>query len=270
MAIFLLGLCVLMGGCGNESGRRERTLMTSIAPLQYMVEKIAGGDWQVKPLVPQGYSPEDYSPTAERMAALSSARMVFITGNLPVETTWIRRAVGEVEALKCVDTSRGIEKATFDPHTWLSPRNARVIYRNICDALCQIDSVNANIYRQRYDEAVEETDSLDAQIREILKNAPSRTFVIVHPALTEFAKDYALKQLAIEKDGKEPTPRSLEALINEAKKDGAKVVLLQKEFTETSAQVVASQIDGQVIDINPLSHDWPAQMIHIAKAIANE
>lgn len=268
--LLMIGAVIVMSGCSERKATKENTLMTSVAPLQYMVEKVAGNGWAVEPLVPQGYSPEDYSPTADRMAMLSEARMVFIAGNLPVETTWIRRVVGEVKSLRSVDTSRGLNKEAFDPHTWLSPRNAKMIYRNIRDAMCRIDSANARLYTQRYNEAVKDASSLDNEIQEILKHAPSRTFVIVHPALTEFAKDYNLKQLAIEKDGKEPTPLSLKALIQEAKKDGARVVLLQKEFTETSAQVVARQINAKVIEIDPLSHSWPAQMIHIANAIADQ
>lgn len=268
-AIVLLGLIIIMSACANKKAEKSHTLMTSIAPLTYMVERIAGEKWDVSPLVPAGYSPEDYTPTAARMASLSSARMVFIAGNLPVETTWIMRAAKEVKTLECVNTSTGMKQATFDPHTWLSPRSAKVIYGNICAALCRIDSTNAPIYRKRYTEAVGETDSLDMAIREILKNAPSRAFVIVHPALTMFAEEYGLTQLAIEKDGKEPTPRSMEALIQQARKQGAKVVLLQKEFAESAAQVVARQIDARVVEIDPLSSDWPAQMIHIAKAIAN-
>lgn len=270
IALLMIGAMIVMSGCAEQKATKEHTLMTSVAPLAYMVERVAGNGWAVEPLVPQGYSPEDYSPTADRMAMLSEARMVFITGNLPVETTWISRVVGEVKSLRSVDTSLGLNKEAFDPHTWLSPRNAKVIYRNIRDAMCRIDSANAHLYTHRYDEAVKEADSLDYEIQKILKNVPSRTFVIVHPALTEFAKDYNLKQLAIEKDGKEPTPRSLRALIQEAQKDGARVVLLQKEFTETSAQVVVRQIGGRVIEIDPLSHDWLAQIIHIAKAIADE
>lgn len=268
--IMLLGATMMLSGCGGRQEKKSNVLMTSVAPLQYMVERVAGKEWEVEPLVPPGYSPEDYSPTAARMAMLSSAKAVFIAGNLPVETTWISRVAGEVKTLESVDTSRGLNKDAFDPHTWLSPVNAKVIYSNIRDALCRLDSANSDRYINRYNEAVKEADSLDIAIRNILKDAPSRTFVIVHPALTDFAREYNLRQLAIEKDGKEPTPRTMETLVEQAKKDGARVVLLQKEFPAAAAKVIARQIGGHVVEINPLSADWPAQMIHIAKAIANE
>ena len=101
----------------------------------------------------------------------------------------------------------------------------------------------------------------------MLAELPSRTFVIAHPALTHFAADYDLRQLAIETDGKEPTPASLKALVAQARAEGVKVVFVQREFSDRSARIVADQIGARVVQINPLAYDWPGQMIHIAQSL---
>lgn len=276
ISYLILGCLVIVMGAAGCSSRRtagsaeqDSTLMTSVAPMAYFVERIAGERWTVEPLVPQGFSPEDYSPSAAQMAALSSSRAVFIAGDLPVETTWIRRVAGEVPSLEVIDTSTGLPPTGFDPHTWLCPADVRVIYRNICTALTKIDPARRQAYAERLETALRQADSLDQAVKDILQKAPVGAFVIVHPALTRFAAHYGLVQLAIEKDGKEPTPRSLEALIKEAKRRRVKVVLLQKEFPAATARSVARQTGARIIEIDPLSRQWPQQIIHIAQAIAN-
>ncbi|MBO7523863.1 MAG: zinc ABC transporter substrate-binding protein, partial [Bacteroidales bacterium] len=70
------------------------------------------------------------------------------------------------------------------------------------------------------------------------------------------AKDYGLTELAIEQDGKEPSPSELKHLIDEAKEDGITTVFIQKEFDKRYAQTISSDLEAEVVVIDPLSEDW--------------
>ena len=88
----------------------------------------------------------------------------------------------------------------------------------------------------------------------------NRKILVFHPAWTYFAREYGLEQIAVEEDGKEPTLRSMEALINQAKKSGIKVIFASPEFDTKSAEVIASEIGGEVVLISPLPQDYIADM----------
>lgn len=89
-----------------------------------------------------------------------------------------------------------------------------------------------------------------------------------HPAWGYFARDYSLKQVPIEIEGKEPTARTLAYIIEQAKEEGIRVVFVQKQFSKKSAAAVARAIHGRVIPINPLARDYLNNMRKIANALA--
>ena len=106
----------------------------------------------------------------------------------------------------------------------------------------------------------------DANIRTCLENADS-TFLIYHPALSYFARDYGLKQISIEEGGKEPSPAQLKALIETCRKENAHTIFVQQEFDQRNAQLIADELGVHVVSINPLSYDWSREMIRVASAL---
>jgi zinc transport system substrate-binding protein len=94
--------------------------------------------------------------------------------------------------------------------------------------------------------------------------------VIYHPALTYFANEYNLTQLAIESSGKEPSPMSLSRLTSRARELGVRVVFVQREFDTRHAGQLASEIGARLVSIDPLSANWRHQLIFIAKSLVAE
>ena len=94
-------------------------------------------------------------------------------------------------------------------------------------------------------------------------------FVIYHPSLTEFAEEFDLHQLVVEQDGKEPTPQQIQALIEEARRQGVRVVFIQQEFDSKLIQSIASELGARTVLINPLDGNWEAQLRGIAHALSD-
>jgi len=80
--------------------------------------------------------------------------------------------------------------------------------------------------------------------------------MIYHPNLAYLARDYGLEEISVEFEGKEPDPSRLVGLIDRAKKDSLRVVLVQREYDTKNARVVADEVGARVIVIDPLSEDW--------------
>lgn len=98
--------------------------------------------------------------------------------------------------------------------------------------MVKIDSQNSDFYKTNYEEFIKELDSLDENIKTILKPYQDKAFMVFHPSWGYFAKRYDLEQISIEIEGKEPKPNELIKLIAEAKKHDIKIVFVAPQFSQ--------------------------------------
>lgn len=279
--IYLFTL-LLLSACGNTPQKSEKPVLTvTLEPLRYFTEAIAGEHFEVVSMVPKGSSPESYDPTPQQMVALSQSRAYLRIGYIGFEQTWMKKLEANCPDMKVFDTSQGVDlirgeghwhgdhfhEGGVEPHIWNSTRNALVIADNIYAALCELDQTNQTTYKHRLDSLKQIITQAEEEIRTLLQKADS-TFLIYHPALSYFARDYGLKQTSIEEGGKEPSPAQLKTLIETCRKEKAHIIFVQQEFDQRNAQLIAEELDGKIVPINPLSYDWTEEMIRIARALS--
>jgi len=157
-----------------------------------------------------------------------------------------------------------------DPHVWTSPKNVKIMAKNIYTTLSHIDPENKEYFKKNYIEFLHEISKTDVKIREILVDLDSNSkFMVFHPSWGYFANDYSLIQMVIEVEGKDPKPKALQKIISQAKKENIKAIFAQEEFSDKSAKVIASQLNIKVIKETPLASNWSENLIKMAKAIAN-
>ena len=157
-----------------------------------------------------------------------------------------------------------------DPHTWVSPKNVKIMAKNIYDTLVRVDVANKAYYLNNYNSFIKEIEQTDAKIKDIFSNTPKNSkFMVFHPAWGYFAKEYNLVQFAIEIEGKDPKPKILQKIIEEARELKIKAIFTQTEFSEKSAKVIADELKIKVIKETPLASNWSENLIHVARTIAN-
>lgn len=156
----------------------------------------------------------------------------------------------------------------LDPHVWLSPAQVKILAMSMRDALAAADPAGAEAYAANYTALAADLSALDARLKAIFAPVPEerRKFMVFHPAWGYFARQYGLTQVAVEREGKEPGPAQLAAIIDEAKKDGVRVVFVQPQFSTRNAEVVAKAIGGAVAAVDPMAEDWPGNMEKVAEA----
>lgn len=249
------------------------TIMVSIEPYRYFVTQIAGNRFKVKSMVPKGRNPEEYRPSASRLASLSKSIAYIRVGNIGFEDTWLNDALKQESHLQIFNSSDSLAThhrlLDSDQHIWMSPKNVRLISASICNALCQLDSANQQEYRTNLKHFQQHVDSIDLAIHKQLKPLSTRTFGIVHPALTYYATDYGLQQIAIQHNGRDCTPSTILNVIRQMKKDGAKLLFTQKEFSSTQSKIVAKSVGVKTITINPLDYNWDTQILFITNQLTD-
>ena len=279
--LYLIIISLTLVGCTNRDkniNANVPTVTVTIEPFRYFVNQIAGDKVNVNVMVPVGNNPETYEPTARQMVALSKSILYFKVGRIGFEETWMKKLIQNAPDMKVIDTSVGIRPAkteggVIDPHTWMSISNARIIARNIYQALCRQQPKDSSEFKRNYALFVKRLNSLEKQIALLMdKSAHSHveSFVIYHPALTYFARDYGITQLPIEEEGREPSIAQIQALIDKAKREAITTVFIQKEFANRNTQTFLNATHTQPIEINPLRYDWDSEMIYIAKKLSNK
>ena len=278
--IYILTLFICCA-CEHTPQQSEKPVITvTLEPLRYFTEAIAGDCFEVVSMVPKGSSPESYDPTPQQLVNLSKSQAYLRIGYIGFEQAWMKKLEANYPTMKVYDTSKGVElireeghhhgdhyhEGGIEPHIWNSTQNASVIADNIYAALCEMDADHQPEYKQRLDSLKQVIARTDADVRTLLANADS-TFLIYHPALSYFARDYGLHQISIEEGGKEPSPATLKTLIETCRREGAQVIFVQQEFDQRNAQLIADELGIEIVPINPLSHDWAEEMLRVANAL---
>jgi zinc transport system substrate-binding protein len=236
-------------------------VVVTILPQAEFVESVGGEKVTVTVMVPPGQEPHTYAPTINQLADLKQAAIYAKVGSgVEFELTHMDSIEEVNKNMLIVDCSEGIELIENDPHIWLSPKNAKIMVENICDGLIQVDPQNSEYYIQNKNDYLTKLDELDADINSSLAGIANRWFIVFHPAWGYFAKDYNLTQLAIEIEGKTPSPKDVANVVQEAKEYNIKVVFASPQFDVKSAQTIAEAIGGRVAFINPLARDYTNNM----------
>ena len=292
MKIFkvLVLLILTLVACNNQKTNQssnEKTITVSIFPQKYFVEKIAGDHFNVNVMIPPGASPVTYEPTPMQMKELSKSFVYFRIGHIEFEKSWMKKLIDISPQMQVVDISKnatlielehnhdaghnheGSHHHGVDPHIWTSPKEVKKQIKLIYDFLVKAEPEFKAEFKNNYNTFVKEIDSLDNYITQVLSPYKNRKFLIFHPALSYIARDYGLEQISIEIDGKEPTPVSIKRIIDVARKENIKIVFVQKQFSTHNAEVIAREIDGKVVKIDPLDCNWSESIRLIANEIVN-
>jgi len=275
--VLAVALAISTVSCEQKEEISEKIgVVVTILPQAEFVESVGGERVEVNVMVPPGANIHIYEPTPSQMTAFAEAEMYAKVGSgIEFELVWIDKLVAVNKNMLIVDCSKGVElqemigeyehegeheHGVMDPHIWMSPLNAQIMVRNICDGLIQVDPDNKLYYERNRDAYLQKLAELDQIIRDGLSGLTSRKFMVYHPAFGYFAREYNLTMIPIEEEGKEPTAAGLAHLIEQAKEHDIKVIFAEPQFNPQSAEVIAGAIGGKVVFINPLAENYIANL----------
>ncbi len=289
----LMALQFLSVGNVTANTLRPLTVAASILPQKYFIDKIAKGRIKTIIMVPPGANPHTYEPRPKQMVAISFARAYLAIG-IEFEKVWLKKILSQNSHLQLFHVDRGIKEkraglvvvsistrqskltnghgmhqvSNPDPHIWLSPVLAKIIALNTAKALIAIDPENKEFYSRNLEMLEQEIDRLHQKIKKLLQNKRNRSFIVFHPAWGYFADAYGLKEVPIEVQGNEPSPKELQKIIAFARKKNIKVILVEPQFSDRSARIISKEIGAALVKVDPLAYDWADNLLNVARLIA--
>ena len=291
-SIMALLAALSLAACTPEPEPERETLCVSILPLRSLVGEIVGDDFRIDVLVPSGASPETFEPTPRQIVALDKARMIFGVGLLDFEVSLLQKIENReklvilsrgIETLEgtcaharhhdTVDGGRAEEDAHnhahgIDPHIWTSPRELQRMVANAYEAI-HAAWPDSTKYTENYRRLSRELQELDRRTAGKIARSGVKAFIIYHPALTYYARDYGIRQEAVETDGKEPSAKRLAELIRMARREGIRQIFYQKQFPASVVETIARDMDARTVAIDPLREEVIANIDSITDLITD-
>ena len=281
---------LLLAWCQGAFGAVR--VFVSIPPQQWLVKAIGGELVSVETLVRSGQDPHTFEPLPKQVAALSRADIWYVL-DMEFEAQLRRKVEGMAPSLKVIDMSDRVAKIAMqgdheeehhdgpedghehghgrglDPHVWLSPNNLRTMAATVADSLASFDPAHGDAYRRNLSAVERELVELDRRIAARLEPFQGASFFVFHPTFGYFAAAYGLVQEAVELQGKSPGPRQLAGLIARARKLNVRTIFVQPQFDQKAARAVAGAIGGQVVVLDSLAEDVPANLERMAEGVAS-
>lgn len=299
----IAALLGLMTGCESPETGKLRVFV-SILPQKFIVERIGRDRVDISVMTGPGQSPATYEPLPQQMIDLAEAAVYFRIG-IPFEQAWMKKIQSINPGMKIIDTRYGItlrEMDSFneiqhiiekglssvesqnhehkhdkkgdihnhvgkDPHVWLSPESMKIQANTVFETLTGLDSENRAFYKSNLDTLIEDLDLLSAELERAFVSLPVKKMLVFHPAWGYFADRFGLVQIPIEIEGKEPGLGQLSKIIAFAKNENIRVVFVQSQFSTKSAEVIAKEINGAVVTIDPLAENYIENLRNAAKTI---
>jgi zinc/manganese transport system substrate-binding protein len=231
-----------------------------------MLAHVGGDRIDIKTIVGPGGDCELYQPTAADVAAVASARAIFINDLNEEFEPWLeplikqaRFAGAKVVVSRNVGTLTAEEEhpvsgrqlpSAIDQHAWLDPRNGVVYVRNIAAALVRLDPADAAEYRDRAAAYSKEIQAVDDWARAEIAAVPAdkRRALASHDSLQYIANAYGITLLAVNgwTNNSEPSAAELAKLAQQIRASRVKALFLDSITDPRGIERVAGET-GAVI-----------------------
>lgn len=276
----VLSVAIIFVACSNSKSNNNSTtknnddkskisIVTTIFPEYDWVRQILGenqANVDLTMLLDNGVDLHSYQPSADDMVKVSKCDLFIYVGG--ESDAWVDDALKsaqnknmkvinlldllgnsvkeeeQVEGMQAEEEEEEGEEEgpEYDEHVWLSLKNAKTLCSSIADALCEIDSKNADVYKKNLNEYTKNLDALDKEYQQAVNSAKYDTLVFGDRFPFRYmVDDYSLKYYAAFVGCSAETEASFETikfLANKVDELGVTTVLTIEDPKHKIAQTV--------------------------------
>ena len=250
--------------------QEQPRIVTANYPLQFLAERLVGGEADVVFPVPEDVDPSFWRPSIADISAIQSADLILLNG--AGFATWVDRV--SLPRSKVVNTTAAIEDQFIRTesithshgegeehshegtasYTWLDPMLAIAQAEAIANAITARgimpdDQIEAALAALRSD-----LESLDQANRAALEGLQEVAIIATHPRYQYFARRYDLSISSLEWEaGAMPTEEEQADLVSLVDETGAQIMIWEAE-PPAEAFAIARDLGLRNIVLSPLAH----------------
>jgi ABC-type Zn uptake system ZnuABC Zn-binding protein ZnuA len=276
LSVVVVGLAAagVLAGCGSSddaasasgsSGRSSRPALKVVATTTQVADfarNIGGDRTAVTQILKPNVDPHDYEPSPADVQAIATADLVVKNG-VGLERFLDQTISSAGFAGTVVDASKGVPvrpgsgeaaEKEGDPHIWHDPRNAKIMVRNIADALATKDPADKDTFERNYTDYAAKIDALDKDIQAKIDALPAgqRKLVTNHDAFGYYVLRYKLEfvgsiipssDTSAELSGKDITD-----LVAKIKATGVKAIFSESSLPPRTAETIGREAGVRVVE----------------------
>ncbi len=288
---FCILLCFAAFGCEKKAVTPSKPIvLVSVPSYLYFVERIAGDTVTALSLTPPGANPHIYEPAPKEVQRFRQASLWIRlaepsdkkTHTVLKEQSRGMRIVDVAEGIPLLPSCEGLHAVgkphhhhhcsdhedANDLHIWLSPKLAQRQAETIARHLSELLPENKEYYDKALALFLTELKDLDKEIASSLAPKSGSAVLVSHPAFAYFCQDYRLTQYSIEIEGKEPLPQDITAILTMAKTHKIANIIVEPQYSDKGAQLIAENLKVPVCVIDPYSQDYMKNLRIIAEIMA--
>lgn len=280
--MWILGVSFIMlltlAACSKPEEVKEESnkikVVASFNAMADITKEIGGDKIDLSVMVPKGVETHDFDPKPKDMASLNEAK-VFVYNGLGMEG-WAESALKTVNNsnLITVEASKHcnlIENkdnhndheeeehshGKYDPHVWLSLKDANIMAKNILDGLVKADEGNKDYYLERYKNFTESNLKLLQEYDEKFSKIQNKTILVGHEAFSYLARDFKITQKGVQgvfAEG-EPTSNKLKELVEYSKTNNINTIFMETGGSAKISETVAKEVGAKVETLNTLESE---------------
>ncbi len=269
LSLFIIPLIPLAGGCqtvpqtADELGALR--VMAAESFLADIAQNVAGSQFTVTSLMPDGADPHAFQPAPQDVVKISNSDLFILNGG-GLEL-WLEEVVaGAGSDITVVIASEGLEgreaehegedhdhEHEVDPHFWLDPNLVMDYVDNIKNAFIKLDPDHRAIYKKNAAEYTAKLAELDAYIRQQTETIPPerRKLVTAHESLGYFAERYGYELTGTILPGysssSAPSAQMMAAVIEKIRQTSAPAIFLETGSNPELAFQIASETGIKVL-----------------------
>lgn len=241
----------------------QTPVAATTAILADLVREVGGNRVRVVSVVPPGADPHTFEPTPGTAKALAQSQLLFANGLglepylpklqnlLPKGARVVKLGEGQ-PGLICRDEhgeehDHGHHHGPCDPHLWLDPTYALRYAVRISEELTRLDPKGKEAYQAnlaRFRREVERRDQAFKACR-----LQGLKVVTQHDAFAYLARRYGLKVVgSLTASGvQEAGSRAFLKLLEQARREGVKLVLAEPQFQGTALKALAEALGARIV-----------------------
>ncbi len=270
-ALFLGTMLVACSGKDKSDSDKISVVSTIFAPYDF-TRQIVGDNAEITMLLPPGSESHSYEPSPKDIITIQECDIFIYVGG--ESDQWVRKVLDSMDTsdikiitlMDCVDVVEeelveGMEgdeeedhehdEEEYDEHVWTSPKNAKLILNKISEAICSVDSQNAESYKKNTESYLTKLDDLDKAFKEVVDSAVRKTLIFGDRFPFRYLADaYGLDYYAAFPGCSSETEASAATvafLINKTKADKIPVVFHIEFSNEKIADVISEATGAKVL-----------------------
>ena len=262
--VLALVMLFSLAACSGAARRARVQIVTTSFPLYDWTRNIVGDTEGVEItwLMDSGVDPHSFQPTTKDLVFVSDCDVfVYVGGE---SEAWADDAVASMknenavvvklldglqdaalteEAIPGAEPEEEEEEGALDEHIWMSLRTASRCVDLICDALCEADSANDDVYRRNADDYKAQLAALDQAYTEAVASSAIDTILVADRFPFRYlAEDYRLYYYAAFDGCSAETEASFQTVLGLSQKAdefGLPVILVTENSTGDIAEAVS-------------------------------